>query len=168
MSIHEYFADIAEELNRQSNSIRKRFASHRPSAGRNREKLVADFLRAYLPKAYGIDTGLILASTGEFSNQADIVIFDATYGAPLFPDASEKLWLIESVYAMIEVKTDLSQRRSKTPSRSVENSRIFLAISILTRRFQKQRTLYLFCGHLPALNPKRHFAIFVIFLKMSQ
>lgn len=107
MSIHDYFADIAEELNRQSESIRKRFASHRPSAGKNREKIVADFLRAYLPKAYGIDTGLILASSGEFSNQADIVIFDATYAAPLFPDASEKLWLIESVYAMIEVKTDL-------------------------------------------------------------
>src|SRR6266498_4152548 len=73
MSIHEYFADIADELNRQSNRIRKSFASHRPSAGRNREKLVADFLRAYLPKAYGIDTGLILATTGELSNQADIV-----------------------------------------------------------------------------------------------
>ncbi len=67
MSIHEYFADIAEELNRKSDSIRKHFASHHPSAGRNREKLVADFLRAYLPKAYGIDTGLILAPTGKFS-----------------------------------------------------------------------------------------------------
>lgn len=107
MFIHEYFAAISEELNRQSNSIRKLFASHRPSAGRNREKLIADFLRAYLPKAYGIDTGLILASTGEFSNQVDIVIFDDMYSAPLFPDASEKLWLIESVYAMIEVKTEL-------------------------------------------------------------
>lgn len=113
MFIHEDFADIAEELNRKSNSIRKRFASHRASAGRNREKLVADLLRAYLPNAYGIDTGLLLASSGKFSDQADIVIFDAAYGAPLFPDASEKLWLIESVYAVIEVKTHLKPKEIK-------------------------------------------------------
>lgn len=110
MTVHEYFADVAEELERRSDRVRLGFSKHRPSAGENREGIVAEFLREYLPKAFGVDTGLILAKTGEFSHQADIVVVDQTHNAPLYPSALNHLWLVEAVYALIEVKTSLSPR----------------------------------------------------------
>ena len=108
MTIHEYFSDVVEELKRRSDRVRLGFSTHVLSAGENRESIVSNFLREYLPKAYGVDTGLILAKSGEFSNQADVVVVDQTYNAPLFSNHSNRLWLIESVYALIEVKTTLS------------------------------------------------------------
>jgi hypothetical protein len=108
VTVHEYFADIAEELSRRSDRIRLGFSTHRPSAGENREGIVASFLRDYLPQAFGIDTGLILSTSGEFSNEADVVVVDQIYNAPLYPSEPNKLWLIESVYALIEVKTTLT------------------------------------------------------------
>ena len=76
MTLLAYFLDISEELRRQSERVRRDFASHRPSAGSNREGIVGDFLRAYLPKAFGTDTGLILSKSGEFSKQVDLIIVD--------------------------------------------------------------------------------------------
>src|SRR5215213_57356 len=108
MALHDYFADITEEIKRRSDRVRLGFSTHRPSAGDLRENIVAEFLRDYLPKAFGVDTGLILAKTGEFSNQADIMVVDHIYNAPLYPTESKHLWLVESVYAMFEVKTSLS------------------------------------------------------------
>lgn len=107
MYIHPYFSDIADGLNRGSNQIREYYKTHNPSAGENREDLVADFLSHYLPPVFAIDTGLILSSNGRLANQADILIYDKTYNFPLFPQSSNKFWLIESVYALIEVKTRL-------------------------------------------------------------
>lgn len=106
--IHDYFADVAEELSRWSGRIRRDFATHRPSAGGNREVFVGDFLRENLPQNFGVDTGLILSQSGEFSNQADLLIVDQTWNAPLYPTSPNRIWLVEAVYALIEVKTRLS------------------------------------------------------------
>ncbi len=106
--MHKYFADISEELNNKSNKIRDYFATHKPSAGSNREGLVAAFLEEYLPKKYAISSGLILSKNGCFSNQADIIVADQMSNAPLFGENNEKIWLVESVYSLIEVKTQLT------------------------------------------------------------
>jgi hypothetical protein len=108
MTLHEYFAAITEEIKRRSDRVRLGFSTHRPSAGDIRENIVAEILRDYLPKAFGVDTGLVLATTGEFSNQADVIVVDHNYNAPLYPIDSKHIWLVESVYALFEVKTSLS------------------------------------------------------------
>lgn len=107
MTVGQYFCEIARELHQRSDAIRLGFSTHPLSAGENRESLVADFLRNYLPKVFGIDTGIILSTSGEFSTQADLVIVDQDYNAPLYPTQANKVWLVESVYALIEVKTYL-------------------------------------------------------------
>jgi len=108
VTVREYFAEIAEELSKRSERIRLGFSTHHLSAGENREGIVADFLRDYLPRTFGIDSGLILSTSGEFSNQADVVVVDQAYNAPLFPSGPRRLWLIEAAYALIEVKTNLT------------------------------------------------------------
>jgi len=108
MTIEKYFGDIALELKRQSERLKIGFSTHALSAGENREDIVGNFLKEYLPKAFGIDTGIILSTEGEFSNQADLVIVDHLNNAPLYPTSKNRLWLVESVYSLIEVKTTLS------------------------------------------------------------
>lgn len=108
MTIHHYFSEIAGELKARSQRLSRDFATHRGSGGDNRESLVARFLCEHLPKAYAVTTGLVLAGSGDFSRQADVLIVDHLWNAPLYASAPENIWLVESVYALIEVKSALS------------------------------------------------------------
>lgn len=103
-----YFADIASELRRQSDRLRIGFSSHHPTIGGNREHLVAEFLSRYLPHRFEVESGLVLSRSGEFSREPDVLIVDAHWNAPLYPEYDKKLWLAESVYALLEVKTRLA------------------------------------------------------------
>ena len=106
----EYLKDISREMLNEHELIRKNFSLHHLSAGQNREDILADFLSKHLPSSFGVDTGLILAHTGEFSKEADLVIYDKMYNACLHPDKTKKIFLTESVYNLIEVKTQLNPR----------------------------------------------------------
>ncbi len=106
--LHQYFAEITAELLRKSERIRSDFSAHNPSAGSNREALVGDLLREYLPKAFEIGTGLVFANNGQFSNQADLLIVDRLSNAPLYGTSPESIWLVEAIFALMEVKTQLT------------------------------------------------------------
>jgi hypothetical protein len=108
MTLPAYFADVVEDMKRASASIRRDFATHRLTAGVNREGVLATFLREHLPAVFGVESGLLIAQDGQFSNQADLIIVDIDHNAPLYSASPERLWLIEAVYALIEVKTSLS------------------------------------------------------------
>ena len=45
-----------------------------------------------------------------FSREADLVVYDRPNNSPLYPEAEKKLWPVEGIYALIEVKTQLSPR----------------------------------------------------------
>ena len=122
MSINKYFANVTKELLNKSEEIKDFFASHRPTAGTNRESKVANLLQEYLPTRYEIGSGLILSKDGEFSNQADVIIADKMSNSPLFASEKEKIWLVESVYSLIEVKTQLTP---STLTDSLEKCRRF-------------------------------------------
>jgi len=102
-----YMADVARQMQIESESIRRSFASHHLSSGENREQIVKRFLKGYLPKRFGLSTGMIVSCDGEFSNQADLLVVDAQNNAPFHPTRYNKIWPVEAVYALIEVKTRL-------------------------------------------------------------
>lgn len=108
MALLKYFSALVEELNRKSDNVRQMFSSHKPTAGDHRESSVAKLLTDHLPKRYEISSGLILSSEGEYSNQSDVIISDTLNNAPLFDHENNKIWLVESVYSVIEVKTKLT------------------------------------------------------------
>lgn len=108
MVFTDYMKGVAEEMKRKSDSIRCAYKTHNPTAGECREDLVKIFLENSLPKRFGVSTGLVISPEEEFSNQADLVIVDEQNNAPLYPDMDNKLWPIEAVYALIEVKTKLN------------------------------------------------------------
>jgi hypothetical protein len=103
----EYLADVARDMRAKSAAIRRDFASHRPSAGDNREDLVESFLSQHLPNRFGVSTGMVISAEGVFSNQADLVVVDDQNNAPLYAATRNKLWPAEAVAALIEVKTTL-------------------------------------------------------------
>jgi len=83
--------------------------THRESKGRARENVVKHFLKNYLPPALGIESGEIVSSDGGVSKQMDIVIFDKLH-CPIFIREDEvHIFPIESVYAVIEVKSNLDR-----------------------------------------------------------
>lgn len=108
--LSDHLSDVAEEMARRSAKIRRDFAQHRQSAGENREGLVRRFLEDHLPSRFGVDTGFVVSSDGRFSKQADLLIVDKENNAPLHSGYRHRLWPVESVYVLIEVKTRLSPR----------------------------------------------------------
>jgi hypothetical protein len=129
MVLPNCLADVANEMKAKSKAIRRDFASHRLSAGENRETLVADFLAGHLPRRFEVSSGMVISHNGVFSNQADLVVADALNNSPLYGRSANKLWPVESILALFEVKTslDLNQLRD-----SIEKGRRF---KTLKRRF---------------------------------
>jgi len=133
MVIPDYLADVANEMRRKSTSIRRDFATHRLSAGENREDVVKQFPSEHLPKRFGVSSGLVVSRDNVFSNQADLLVVDSLNNAPLYGSSANQLWTVESVFALIEVKTTLGPSELRD------------AIA-KGRRFKSLRRSYFDCG----------------------
>jgi hypothetical protein len=83
---------------------------HAGEKGRGLEYEVADLVRTFLPKEYGVSTGFIAFRTGtgvQLSTQLDVVIYDAIRGGPLADLKSCAVFPLESTLGYIEVKASL-------------------------------------------------------------
>lgn len=65
------------------------------------------FLRTYLPDRYKVDKAIVIDSTGNVSEQMDVVIYDAIYTPFIFKQDGFIYIPAESVYAVFEVKQDV-------------------------------------------------------------
>jgi hypothetical protein len=84
--------------------------THMGDRGTFREAIISNFLRPFLPECYGLSGGEIFSSDGEQSAQVDIVIYDALFSTVLFRDAEKMLFPAESVFGLIEIKSELDSR----------------------------------------------------------
>jgi hypothetical protein len=66
-------------------------------------------LKAHLPHRYQADRAFVIDSHGACSEQIDVVIYDRQYSPLLFNQANQRYIPAESVYAVLEVKQDLSR-----------------------------------------------------------
>lgn len=104
-----YFKVISDSIQAQSKLIAEFFRTHPGENGRNKEAVLLNFFKNYLPKRYSLSTGFIASSDSSLSNQNDIIIYDSFWSAPLFPEIASQVFPIESVYAVIEVKSLLNK-----------------------------------------------------------
>jgi hypothetical protein len=107
--LKKYFDDLTSDLNRESLRIREYFKTHHPSAGANRENLIAGLLRQHVLPSVGVETGLLLSAGGEYSNQSDIVLIDRLSNSALHGTHPIPLWLVEAAFGVVEVKTKLTK-----------------------------------------------------------
>jgi hypothetical protein len=66
-------------------------------------------LKDHLPRRYQADRAFVIDSLGACSDQIDVVIYDRQYSPFLFNQANQRYVPAESVYAVLEVKQDLSR-----------------------------------------------------------
>jgi hypothetical protein len=82
---------------------------HSGIRGDERAAAVAQFFRDHLPSTIGVSKGEAIDYADNRTGQLDIVIYDADMAAPISSQAENVLIPAESLLAVIEVKTLLSQ-----------------------------------------------------------
>jgi hypothetical protein len=88
-------------------NVNREFIEHPGSKGDATEQHWIEFLRTYLPDRYKVDKAIVIDSTGNVSEQMDIVIYDAIYTPFIFKQDGFMYIPAESVYAVFEVKQDV-------------------------------------------------------------
>ena len=87
--------------------VNREFIGHSGSKGDATEQHWIEFLRVYLPDRYKVDKAIVIDSTGNVSEQMDVVIYDAIYTPFIFKQDGFMYIPAESVYAVFEVKQDV-------------------------------------------------------------
>ncbi len=86
-----------------------RVFEHGTSQGTASERQWIEMLGAYLPSRYRVGSGFVINCEGRRSRQIDILIYDHLDTLPLFPHAAGVHVPVESVYAVLEVKSEMSR-----------------------------------------------------------
>lgn len=100
--LQEIFSDVQSYLDGKFKRNRK--TPHDGKKGEANEQAFIKILKEYLPNRYAVESGIIIDSQGKTSDQIDIVIFDPQYTPKLFVEDETRFILVESVYAVFEVK----------------------------------------------------------------
>jgi hypothetical protein len=81
-------------------------SEHSGLTGDNRERILKNALRQFLPESLHIGKGKVIGTDSGPSRQVDIVIYDTRF--PFLRDADNALYPVEGVVATIEVKSTLT------------------------------------------------------------
>lgn len=106
IDLRNLFHGLQEQMLTSLN-VNRMFIEHPGSKGDATEQHWIEFLRAYLPERYKVDKAIVIDSTGNVSEQMDVVIYDAIYTPFIFKQDGFMYIPAESVYAVFEVKQDV-------------------------------------------------------------
>ena len=106
IDLRNLFHGLQEQMLTSLN-VNRMFIGHPGSKGDATEQHWIEFLRAYLPERYKVDKAIVIDSTGNISEQMDVVIYDAIYTPFIFKQDGFMYIPAESVYAVFEVKQDV-------------------------------------------------------------
>ena len=106
IDLRNLFHGLQEQMLTSLN-VNRMFIEHPGSKGDATEQHWIEFLRAYLPERYKVDKAIVIDSTGNVSEQMDVVIYDAIYPPFIFKQDGFMYIPAESVYAVFEVKQDV-------------------------------------------------------------
>jgi hypothetical protein len=128
--LNRYFRSVYNKLEADA-LLFNRSLPHEGLKGSENEQALTDIIRDFLPTKYGVESNvLVIDREGKNSRQCDIVIYDNSQ----FPRYFRKVYPIETIFAVIEVKTELSKQQSDL---AIEN-----ANSLNKLKFQPLLTPY--------------------------
>jgi len=122
ISISELFTSLQNQMTSQLNTNRE-FILHPGSKGDSLENVWIDWLRKYLPNRYCVDKAIIIDSKGNLSHQIDLVIYDQQYTPFVFTQNGFHYIPAEGVYAIFEVKPELSKEYIEYAGEKIESVR---------------------------------------------
>lgn len=107
INLKNLFSGLQNQMSAQLSTNRE-FILHPGSKGDSLEDTWIEWLRMYLPNRYCIDKAIIIDSTGQLSDQIDLVIYDQQYTPFVLTQNGIHYIPAEGVYAVFEVKPDLN------------------------------------------------------------
>lgn len=107
--LRETFARVQSALGDQM-ALATQSISHAGTMGSVNEDHWLGLLRSYLPNRYEVETGIVIDSKGNRSDQIDVVIFDRHFTPTLLDQKNHRYIPAEAVYAVFECKPDVSKR----------------------------------------------------------
>lgn len=115
--LQQYYQGITYQLRSEVDFINSLF-DHQGVKGEGNESVLRELLTKFIPKRYGVGTGIVIDRHGNPSRQCDIVIYDTFLYPSLLSLTAVHLFPVDIVYATIEIKTTLN---SKTTQEALEN-----------------------------------------------
>lgn len=106
--LSELFQGLQSQMLAQLSTNRD-FIYHPGSKGDSLENAWIEWLRKYLPNRYSVDKAIIIDHNGDTSQQIDIVIYDNWFTPFIFSQNGFHYIPAEGVYAVFEVKPDISE-----------------------------------------------------------
>jgi hypothetical protein len=110
--LFQIFKGLQTEMFTRMDNARKGVA-HAPSMGDEGEAEWIELFQHFLPKRYQADKAFVVDCNGRISEQMDVVIFDRQYSPFLAKWKKAHYIPAESVYAVLEVKQDLTAAHIK-------------------------------------------------------
>jgi hypothetical protein len=102
--LEEYWSGVLRRLQAEVDTF-NRLIDHQGEKGRENELSLARVLERLVPSKYGIGSGLLVDSQGNYSKQMDIVVYDHSEEPALMAQTNQVLFPVENVRLCIEVKT---------------------------------------------------------------
>lgn len=107
IDLKSLFGGLQKQMVAQLNTNRE-FITHPGSKGDSLENAWIEWLQKYLPNRYSVDKAIVIDSKGNTSHQIDIVIYDNWFTPFIFSQNGFHYIPAEGVYAVFEVKPDIS------------------------------------------------------------
>ena len=109
MSLREVYKKVQSQMV-ASMTVSSEAVVHSGEKGDSSEADWIGWCKKYLPKRYRIDKAFIVDSEDNFSDQIDMVIYDAQYSLLVFEHNNVKYIPAESVYCIFEIKQELTKQ----------------------------------------------------------
>ena len=116
--LEQYYRGITQQLRAEVDLIDSLF-QHQGIKGEGNETALRDFLTNFIPKQYGVSTGVVIDRDGKASGQCDIVVYDDLSYPAFFSLTTSHLFPIDIVRVVIEVKTTLDASKAKTARKNI-------------------------------------------------
>lgn len=105
-SLPQLLAGLHDDIERRLRTARASFG-HPVVKGDASEGVWLELLGTYLPRRYQAAKAIVVDSTGTFSEQIDVVVFDRQYSPFIFHFQGQTVIPAESVYAVFEAKQSI-------------------------------------------------------------
>ena len=105
--ILQYYQGIVQNLRSEVDEINN-LLHHQGVKGEGNETALRDLLTKFIPKRFGVGTGVVIDRQGAQSRQCDIIIYDTLLYPSLLSLTNVHLFPVDIVSAIIEVKTTLT------------------------------------------------------------
>lgn len=106
-SIQTLLSELHDDIQERLSRARKAFG-HPGTKGDASEAVWLELLQTYLPQRYQATSAHVVDSTGAFSDQIDVVVFDRQYSPFIFKFQGQTVIPAESVYAVFEAKQSIN------------------------------------------------------------